>query len=51
MQINKKSKLINLLKLFFIIVAITSLVVVLYNIGIYTDEQNVEVFAEINQNL
>ena len=47
MQEKEKNKLLGVFKFVFIVIAVTSLMFVFYNIGLYTNDQEIEVSAEI----
>jgi hypothetical protein len=51
MEESKEGSIIKLLKVVFTIVAVVSIIFVFYNIGIYTDKQDIEVSAGLEQGL
>ena len=47
MEENKEISIIKILKFVFSVIAIISLVFVGYNIGLYTNDQDIEAFADL----
>jgi uncharacterized membrane protein YhdT len=47
MQNNQKSLITGVFKVIFTVIAIISMMFVFYNISLHTDDQDIEVFAEI----
>lgn len=47
MEKNKERLFVKVFKIVFTVIAVVSIIFVFYNIGVYTDSQEIEAFTEI----